>query len=82
MQFPVIRLAFTRAIVNAMALRAALCEAAFHLSIGVRAIEVVAYAKLLNRFDLLVLRIQAGARDALLEEANKCVLIRIEVQLV
>jgi hypothetical protein len=71
MQFPVIHLAFTRTIVNAATLRAALSKTAFHLSIVVRAIEVVAYARLFYRFDLLVLCFQAGARDSLLEEANK-----------
>ena len=47
-----------------------------------RAVDVVAYAKLLHGSDLFVLCIQARTSDALLEEADKRVLIRVEIQLV
>jgi hypothetical protein len=60
-----------------MASRTALCAAALHLSVGVRAIEVVAYAKFRDGFHFLVLFIQTGAWNTLAEKAHKCVLIGI-----
>ncbi len=47
-----------------------------------RTVDVVTESKLLHGFDLFILFIQAGASDALLEEANECVLIRVEKQLI
>ena len=79
---PVVDLALTGAIIHSAAERATLCEAALHLPIRVRTINVVADAKLLHGSDLFVLCIQARTSDALLEEADKRVLIRVVIQLV
>ena len=52
---PVVDLALAGAIIHSAAERAALCQVALHLSIRMRAVNVVAYAKLPHGSDLFVL---------------------------
>ena len=79
---PVVDLALAGTIIHSAAERAALCEAALYLAIRMRAVNVVADAKLLRRSDLFVFCIQARTSDAFLEEADNRVLIRVVIQLV